>query len=302
MKLFLDTFRHVTFAVLCAFGLLLAGCGGGSSGDGGAGAGGDGSDGGVSGFNENPAVIEDEADAEAGAEAARESARQAVLNEESSNVPLPGGIQSEEIQLHKDTVDMTNLVLLSEFSPTGNVVDSQNGDCGGSYTVSVDESTFDGSVVYNNYCSNTGSGQSVIDGRFDIDYQSNSVTEYVMQYDYTLTYLGQTYRYQGSRRCDTNGCSEETEYVGTNGRRYRSQDVSVQYDGNSYSVSATVYDGERGYVRYEADNLVMCESGIGFTSGAITVSDNGGAVVSIVFDGCINYSVEFKGNSFLVTY
>ena len=295
MKPFLDTFRfrHAALAVLCAFGLLLAGCGGSSSGGDDGGGGGSGGD--VSAFNEDPAVIDDEDDAEAGAEAARESARQAVLNDETAVDPI--GVEYVEIPLHKDVVDLADLHSLSALDPLA-YTSSYEGPCGGSYTVTVDDTV----VVYDNYCVGSDLSQYLVNGRFDFDYQGSNFSQYVMQYDYTLTYGDESYRYQGTRRCDSNGCSEQTEYVGTNGRRYRSQDVSVQYDGSGYSVSAVVYDGDRGYVRYEADNLVLCDSGIGFTSGTITVSDNSGAVVSVVFDGCTSYTVEYRGNSFQVTY
>jgi len=300
-------------AILFSAMLGLTGCGGGGGGgsnnnDDGGGGGGDGT------INEQAATIQTEDDAKLGADAAVESSYQAVVEEETPDLGLglPGGVaiegESHHEWLRKHSLELSELGL----APAGASFDME-GDCGGNANVQYNEDFSDYRIVFDNYCSSGYQGDNyIMDGEWEWfgyeNIQSGELEgEWGYDFDYTVTYRGETNRYQGSYRCNGNdftSCSYTNNYAGRSGRSYRSENVNVSGDNSSgYSVSARVYDQELGYLDYQASNLVLCEGGFGFQSGDISVTDSSGSeVLSVVFSGCDSYTATYQGVSYTIDY
>lgn len=277
-------------ALLC-LGLGLSGCGGGSGGS---------SEGSI---NEQAVTISDETGAEESSVAARQSARQAIIENESSADGLPFGVEVSGASLRSKVIDFSQLSVLQQVTPEAYTSEFE-GECGGSFDVTVDDSNYDsGTVIYNNYCMPVGSSaeNAVINGRVDINFESDDFNRYTANFDYTITYLGETTRFRGTESCNENGCTAQTDFT-ADGRSYRSEGVVVTSTANGYSVRGRVYDGDRGYLDYEASGLVLCQSG-GFQSGSISITDSTGeVVVEVTFSGCDSYTVTFDGVARTVSY
>lgn len=304
MKPFLDTFRfrHAALAVLCAFGLLLAGCGGSSSG----GDGGEGGSGGGGGFepanyNEEQAVVGSDEDAKTVSKAARESAQQAILEEEQPDQGFPTGISisanGEESLVYDISMSLLDVAAMPSAAETVPI----EGDCGGRALVTVSDNYSDQYIEYQDYCTIAGDDQYIIDGYFDFENRDDS-SSYRYTFDYVITYRGETYRSRGTYSCNEGDCSYQNYFVGTDGRQYRTENVSVFGSNGSYSVSARVYDQDLGYVDYEASNLTLCDSGVGFSFGTITVRASGGTLIEVTFSSCDSYTVTYNGTAYTVNY
>lgn len=305
MKPFLDTFRfrHAALAVLCAFGLLLAGCGGSSSGGGDDGGGGGSGGGGgfePANYNEEQAVVGSDEDAKTVSKAARESAQQAILEEEQPDSGVPGGVLITTTGDTLPVYDISLELLSAGVMPSGLEYVSE-GECGGRAVTNYAEDYSSQYIDYQNYCTSYGGEQYIIDGYFDFDNLGDS-SSYQYSFDYVVTYRGETYRSRGTYSCNDNGCSYRNYFVGTDGRQYRTENVSVSGSNGSYSVSARVYDQELGYVDYDASNLILCDSGVGFSSGTITVTASSGTSITVSFSGCDSYTVTYNGTAYPVTY
>jgi len=296
--------RNAGLAIIFSALLGAAGCGG-SGGSGGGGT--DDSDSGGGGtVNEQAATIQTEQDAQLGADAAVESSYQAIIDDSSPDVGLPVGITIAE-NSHQDWL-MKHSLDLAELgqTPTGAVYDVA-GDCGGNAQVNYNEDFSQYRVNYNNYCTSGYQNQPyTIDGYLDSFGDDNLEGEWGYNFDYTVSYLGETNRYRGTYRCNGNNyanCSYSSNYEGRNGRSYRTENVNVSQNGNAYNVSARVYDQELGYLDYQASNLTLCEGGYGFSSGSISVTDSsGGNVLTITFSGCTSFTVTFQGSAYTIDY
>ncbi|MCK0163711.1 hypothetical protein [Marinobacter sp. S6332] len=299
-------------AVVFSALLGVTGCGGSSSSGGGDPANGGDNGGGNGGgtVNEQPANIQSEDDAELGANAAVESARQAILLEDVPTGGFPGGVtiaeQSQSGWLHTHTLDLVKLNQL----PTAADVVVIEGDCGGNVTFDSNDGGNSLRYNFNNYCVSDGSGgdRQVVDGTMSYFGYENIGTEGRWGYDfnYTITYRGETELVQGSYTCNGTGftgCSYANNYEGRNGRSYRSENVSVSESNGNYDVSARVYDEDIGYVDYQASNLVLCEGGYGFSSGTITVSDEASnEVLTVTFSGCSSFTMTYQGTGYTIEY
>lgn len=300
MKPFLDTFgfRHAAFVVLCAFGLLMAGCGGSSGGD-------DGGSGGSSfepaSYNEEQANVDSEDDAKVVSTAARESAQQAILEEEQPDQGFPVGISiaanGDESLVYDISMSLLDVAAMPSAARTVPV----EGDCGGKALVTTADDYSDQYIEYQDYCTISGEDQYIINGYFDFD-NLNDSSSYRYTFDYAVTYRGETYRSRGTYTCNESGCSYQNYFVGTDGRQYRTENVSVSGSNGSYSVSARVYDQDLGYVDYQASNLTLCDSGVGFSSGTITVTASGDTLVEVTFSSCDSYTVSYNGSAYTVNY
>lgn len=298
-----------SLAIALAVMLGITGCGGSSSsgGDDQAGGGDNGGDNGGGPTNEQPANIQSEDDAKLGADAAVESARQAIILEDSPGGMLPGGVTITG-QTHQDWLFAHSLELVElDLLPTGADVVIQ-GDCGGNVTYDFNEGANSGRYDYNNFCISDYDGNQVIDGSvtfFGFD-NMGTAERWGYDFDYTITYQGQTEYLRGSYTCNGTGiagCSYANNYEGRNGRSYRSENVSVSESNGNYDVSARVYGEDLGYIDYQASNLVLCEGGYGFSSGTITVSDSASnEVLTITFSGCSSFTMTYQGTGYTIDY
>lgn len=284
----------MTFRVAMLYaGLLgLAACGGG---------GGSGSS--EPAFNESPATIASTEQAEGAAEATRQGASQAISEDQAADsIPLGASISSfsneELVRSHSlDLVEVANL-------PAG-ATTVVEGECGGSANITSNGSNHV-TIVYNDYCLSIDGFDYVLNGTYDITYtlSGETITSFSADYDVTATYRGETYSSSGSISCQGESltdCTVVSDFNGTNGRSYRITNLTVSGDEvNGYNVSARVYDGDVGYVDFQATGLVPCDGG-GFSSGTIEFSDSNGGTVTVVFSGCGAYTVTYDGVATLVS-
>lgn len=178
------------------------------------------------------------------------------------------------------------------------------GECGGSASITSNNSNH-ASVTYNDYCLPIDGFDYVLNGTYDIDYtlSGETITSFSADFDVTATYRGETYSSSGSISCsgaDLMDCTIVSDFTGTNGHSYRITNLTISGDEFSgYNVSARVYDGDVGYVDFQATDLVPCDGG-GFSSGTIEFSDSDGGTVTVVFSGCGSYTVTYNGVGTLV--
>lgn len=278
---FMSTGGCLTMAFLVSTILVLAGCGGSSSSD-------DAPNGGdvppsTKAFNQDPATIEGQGDAEANAKAARKTAEQAIIDERVDPSSLIGGGTPAGV----------------DILPTGAIGDV-GGPCGGTARSS---SWGDGGFRFdfNNFCTeDSGGAETIVNGYIAFRGSPADPSNYAHKADYTVTSDGETYSVQ--QACSENGCFNE---VDSDGVSYRAYDVAVsEPDSNgAYDVSARVCTESEGCITYEATGLKECASGVGFSDGSISIKDStDSAVVTVTFNGCTDYTVEFGGASYLVTY
>lgn len=236
---------------------------------------------------------------------------------------LPVGIQAQSID--QDVLKKAKELVLSTDTgalaglPVG-AESSVNGECGGSASFSGSEENF--TINYSNFCMYIGSDELVASGKVNIKTStSGSIERTTLTYTNfrmsgmgetftltgtmvtemnTTTYLetysswnisvtanGETIRSAGSVTCTAEDvCSFTEQFEAQNGDTYQVKDLSVSGDSSSgYSVSATFYDPDFGYVELTASNIILCADG-SIASGSITLTDEAGNVLSVTFNGC----------------
>ncbi|TDT40371.1 hypothetical protein DES49_2137 [Halospina denitrificans] len=308
-----STIRNLLIAGSSA--LLLAGCLGGSSGGGG------GDDDTITRTtfdgNENQATVSSNDDAAEVAYASTEGTYQAI-NSETTDVPTAAIIESAEVE-DALTADLLRIIEENDqlsMTPTAATLVAE-GSCGGEILYEGDDEsgttengTLNFSYTYDNYCVSTNGGQIVTDGTGDYSatYVNSELTEYSMTWNLTYTVDdGQTVTSTllGTTTCKglntaTPTCSYSEDFEGPDGETYRVENVSINEDSNgNYDVSARVYDGDLGYVDFDASGIDRqnCANG-NFTGGTITITDSSGAVVvEVSFPNCTECVVTFGGNA-----
>lgn len=310
-----STIRNLLIAGSSA--MLLAGCLGGSSGGGG---GGDDSSGTTSfDGNTDAASVTSNDDAAQVAYASTEGTYQAI-NSDTTNVPTAALVQSADVE---DTLTADLLSIIEEndeltLTPTA-ASTLVEGDCGGEILFESDDDqnaapengTIDYSYTYDNYCITTGDGGQVITdgtGDYSATYENSELTEYSITWNLTYTLEdGQiiTSELSGTTTCDfsndTISCTYSDDFTGPDGEVYRVENVEVSDDGNgNYGVSARVYDGDLGYVDFEASDINRqdCDNGNFAGGGTITITDSSdNVVVEVSFTNCNDCVVTFGGNA-----
>ena len=98
--------------------------------------------------------------------------------------------------------------------------------------------------------------------------------------------------------CDGNyGCSVQSDFVGTDGRTYRIEDMTVSgSDTSGWNVSATVYDPDLGSVNFETTDPLMldCPTGVP-SSGALTMRGSNSVVATVTYTSCTEFQVCLEG-------
>lgn len=152
-------------------------------------------------------------------------------------------------------------------------------------------------IRYNNVTVTDYNSVMTLNGTSTVVYNTNSLVDVSGSSNLTISYNGETRQYSGSYTCDSRGYCTYRENLVSNGEVYQTEDLEVS--GNSstgYDVSATFYDPDYGYVSLEANNVTLCEDGI--SSGTITLSDNSGNTLVIVYSGCgSDPSMTLNGSS-----
>ncbi|MCA6064581.1 hypothetical protein [Thalassolituus marinus] len=120
---------------------------------------------------------------------------------------------------------------------------------------------------------------------------SESDKEYYSVYsswNYSVTQNGVTQQYSGTIECSSvaaSSCEYDEQIQGSHGEVYQLSDLYV-YDGDSYyTVEATFYHPEYGYVDLEASNITLCSDG-SVGDGTIILEDNSGTTMTVTFNGC----------------
>jgi hypothetical protein len=228
---------------------------------------------------------------------AREGAVQAVF-QSNSEVDLPLGVSLST----NDSVALVNQVSADLVSagqlPTGVVSETVNGDCGGTARIRLAGTSGNSfRIDYNNFCMLADSEQVVVNGR--VDYTTTETSTTIVYRDVTITSGGVTETINMTIHCDDQyECTYSADFVGSDGRVYRSANVTVSGDSSSgYDVSARIYDPEYGYVDIQGTGLTLCSGG-GIGSGSVNVTDSTGTqVLTVDFTSCDSMTVTFNGTA-----
>lgn len=291
------------------FALALTACGGGGGGGGGGNDDG-GGDGGTtySGSTSEATVDDTNTDdiGRASAEGTLASLRQEQAQDAS---PLATDTMSEEAMadVHMDVIREARVTGLNR-TVGSQATSTVSGDCGGSAAVdstsNSDGSVVTGSVVYSDYCVSDGTDSVIFNGTVDYRIETDSsgaLTYYRFSYDnFRFTSNGDTQSLTATVECtfssSTVSCTTSSDFVGSDGRTYRTTDYTVSGDASSgYDVSARVYDPDHGYVEIAATNITVCANG-NIGTGTITVTDSTGTnIMTVTFTSCSEYTVTYNG-------
>lgn len=147
-------------------------------------------------------------------------------------------------------------------------------------------------IRYNDCTVTEGNMTTTMDGTLYYEWDGSNFT-YV--YDLAITENGVTQVYNSTFTCDDMGCTS-FEVYNIGGTQYKAENVSVIDTTNGYNVSMQLYHEDYGYFQVDATNLVPCDSGGGFQSGNVVITDEtDDETVDIVFSGC-------GANSMTATY
>ncbi len=258
--------------------VLLISCGGGSSGGGGTGV--------TYGGATSEAKV-DTSNADKLAVAAAGGASEAVASD-NAPIPRPSPAASSLLDLSSKTLRSLFLANRTANTPVANVCSSGSVDA----TNNADNSQM--TFTYNN-CTMTGSG-IVVNGT--AVFTQNSDGSFILRYNnFTMVYMGETYNLNTTIECDASyNCSYLSDFSGLDGRTYRVDVDSVYSTGSSsYSINATVYDPDYGYVVINADvTYGSCTGGVP-SSGSITYTGSGGSTGSVEFNSCDSFTVTVEG-------
>ena len=158
-------------------------------------------------------------------------------------------------------------------------------------------------IVYSNCVISDVSGTYIVDGRFEMHESPDG--SFSMSYqNFRITYAGETYTLNMNVECDADfNCTWTSDAEGIDGRTYRVEGATVTSTGSSsYSVSATVYDPDYGYITIQSNvTYGSCTYGVP-VSGSITVTDADGDTMTIVFNDCDSFTVTMNGTSTTYTW
>jgi len=216
--------------------------------------------------------------------------------------------------------NLAELVLDTVGKTSGNLPigasESIEGSCGGSATFSGSETSY--TINYDDYCEygvisdGTINGSSSVDGNITsttityVDFAQTTdgsewytvngtykmrlnTDEFYVEYSaWNLTYTtdGDSYTISGSETCsDSLTCTFASNYTGDNGEIYKVEGLTVSINNSLYSVSATFYHPDHGYVELESTGVSLCDDG-SIGSGSITLTDDDGSVLEVDYNGC----------------
>lgn len=265
-------------AVLACFSLISCGGGGGGSDD----------DGLTYSGNTSEAEV-DSTNADKLAIAATGGSSQAIASEAAQdNSPLRSS------PIHAKILDHSSHMakMLSSSNRTANQIIDPNPCTSGNIDVTSNSSGSSAEITYNNCVLD----DITANGR--VTYSQNSDGSFTFSYiNFTVTYLGETHTLNMTAQCDSSyNCTYLTDYEGPDGRTYRVEGATVSSTGStSYTVSATVYDPDHGYITINANvTYGSCTGGVP-ESGSITYTGSAGSSGSVVFNSCESFTVTVDG-------
>lgn len=304
-----------------AFAFLLSACGGGSSSSGG----GSGSIETIEYSGASTAASLSSSNKDAFASSSEEVVTKAITADSSGDaldnvgfaaVSSKGG-SADQAKLAKQAVDSVLEDVLAGVPVAA--TQSVAGDCGGSASYSGSESS--ATIAYSNFCIDVSGGTMVADGTVKYSYStSGDIETSTVQYsNFSMTYGGETYtmtgtitdrynmteyyseysswnyvvtqdgvssQFSGSMTCTSYySCEYYDQIKGSDGSVYQVSDLYVYDSGSYYTVEATFYHPEYGYVDLEASNITLCSDG-SVASGTISLEDNSGTTITVTFNGC----------------
>jgi len=148
-------------------------------------------------------------------------------------------------------------------------------------------------IIYDDCTLSNVTETIIADGRVEFTEFTDGST--LFRYiNFTVTYNGETYTLNQTIECDASyNCNFYSDYTGPDGRTYRVEGATVSSTGtDSYSVSATVYDPDYGYITINANvTYGGCAGGVPI-SGSITYTGASGSSGSVTFNDCDSFTVD----------
>ncbi len=144
-------------------------------------------------------------------------------------------------------------------------------------------STFNGTATIN---FTGGGGLTAVYQNFTIAFTDPTTGEQVVETIENMTIV-----------CDGNDpCSIQSDFVGTDGRTYRIEDMTVLgSDSFGWDVSATVYDPDLGSIIIDttAPFMLDCPTGVP-SSGALSITGANFSVATVTYTSCTEFQVCFE--------
>jgi len=152
-------------------------------------------------------------------------------------------------------------------------------------------------VTYNSCTYAYGTNSVTVDGTASWTISSDNGFSY--DYNITITRNGTTTTVTGTYSCDSNFNCTYSDSFSSGGVNYEISNVSISGSvGSGYDLSFRVVHEDYGYIDVQGSDLVQCDSGSGFASGTITVTDSSGSsALTVSFVSCSEMTVTFEGSS-----
>lgn len=271
------------FVVLIA----LAGCGGGGGGGGGGSRGYTGS--------ESPATVTD-ANVEDVVTTAREGTKAAIDSTAADSLTPRTASANVTDTVASISKRLAGIGSNATRSVAPRFTDTIAGTCAsnpGSATLSTPDSSteYQGSatITYRHLCLQNEApdgGDLTVNGVVTMQWSETRIS--INYNNVTVSYGGQTQTLNMAMTCvGTNweSCTYTSDFTGSDGRTYRIEDFDVYGDDvYGYTVYATVYHPDHGYVEISGNNITLCDNG-NIETGQIFVSDSAGPALQLNFNG-----------------
>jgi hypothetical protein len=153
------------------------------------------------------------------------------------------------------------------------------------------------SLIFSNCVVIDGNGE-IVNGTVVITTTDpQNFTDLTVQFvNFSVLYLGETYAIDATIVCGSFSCNWSSDFIGPDGRIYRAENIEViSLGGDSFSVSAIVYDPDNGFVQIDG-NIVYsgCAGGVP-SAGTLSFIGAGASTGSVTFNGCDEFVVTVGG-------
>lgn len=146
---------------------------------------------------------------------------------------------------------------------------------------------------------------ATIDGTMVVTTTSSGDTfTYTIIADLTITYGSEVENIDYSSTCTYNqtsgaaSCTYNSSATGIDGRTYSVSDISVSGDGFSgYTVSAKVTDPDHGIITVSTSAPVTFNCTNGQPDAGVIVVSDGTNSMTVTFNDCNSYSINFNGST-----
>lgn len=151
-------------------------------------------------------------------------------------------------------------------------------------------------MLFSNCVPINGNGE-VINGVIIVIFDDFNSGAFTISFEgLTVTIAGQVYSVDMTIACDSVSCFWISDFAGADGRIYRIQAITVLEISGFYTVTATVFDPDHGFVDVQAFNIRLdaCPGGVP-AAGSVGMSGFNASSANLTFDSCDRFTVTVEG-------